>query len=285
MERFCDLHLHTTASDGIYSPSRVIDHAVDHGITALAITDHDTTDGLDEAITHAGERGVSLVPGIEFSVEYPEGSFHLLGLYIDHRNAAMQRLIGVLKERRGTRIHRMIDDLAAHGFVIPLDEVLSISGDSPGRPHVARVLVNHGFAGNVKEAFRDFLVKGKPGYVKKDKASLDDAMGCIIGAGGIPVLAHPISLECRDMGQFDRLLDGLVSKGLRGIEVYASMHSDEQVEAFLVIARRRGLLVTGGSDFHGDKNEKIGWYSEASSIPYDIYEELAAYRRAHPPAG
>jgi 3',5'-nucleoside bisphosphate phosphatase len=283
MERFCDLHLHTTASDGIYSPSKLIDHAIAHGVSALAVTDHDTTDGLDEAIACAEEKGVSLVPGIEFSVEYPEGSFHLLGFYIDHGDPDLQRLIGTLKERRGTRIYRMIDDLASHGIDIPINEVLSISGGSPGRPHVARVLVNHGHAPSVKEAFKNFLVKGKPGYVKKDKATFDDAVGCIIGAGGIPVLAHPISLECCDMGHFERLLEGLLRKGLRGIEVYASMHSEDEISAFLRIARGRGLLATGGSDFHGDKNEKIGWYSDGFPIPYGTYEELAAYRRAHPP--
>ncbi len=282
----CDLHLHTTASDGIFSPAALIDHAAANDVGAVAVTDHDTVDGLDEASARAAAAGVEFVPGIEFSVEHPEGSFHLLGYYIDHRNESLLKLIGYLKERRGTRIHRIIDDLARHGIDLPLEEVLAVSeGGSPGRPHVARVLIKHGYASDMKDAFANFLVRGKPGFVKKDKATLEEAMGHIIDAGGIPVLAHPISLECRDMKEFEQVLDGLVEMGLGGIEACASMHREEEVREFERIAEARHLLVTGGSDFHGDKNEKIGWYGENNPIPWRLFEELDSYKKKNMPAG
>ena len=270
-----DLHTHTTASDGIYPPRELIDLAVRSGIVAMAITDHDTVDGLPEAMDYAASVGFKLYPGVEFSIDYDAGSFHLLGLNIDYRN---QRLIGALREladHRETRAYRIIDDLKKHGIDIPIDEVIrEAGGGSTGRPHVARVMVNHGYASNIKDIFQKYLVKGKPGYVKKVRIRFEDAINLVRECGGIAVVAHPISLECRDMDEFEHLLKGFVATGVEGLEAYASMHTVEQAALYEEIARKNGLLVTGGSDFHGDKDETIGYYRNERPIPVELYDSL-----------
>ena len=282
MNPLIDLHVHTTASDGIMAPSRLVDFAADSGVVALALTDHDTTDGIDEAVARAAIRGIDVIPGIEFSVDHPVGSFHMVGLFIDHGNRKLQEIITYLKERRSTRIHRMIDDLKMHGIDISLDEVIALSdGGSPGRPHVARVLVKHGFAPSVKDVFQHFLVPGKPGFVKKDKVTAEVALAGIRDAGGIPVLAHPVSMEYASREEFERSLARLIDSGLQGVEAYAYMHTKEEVEYYRSAAVQQGLIVTGGSDYHGDKDEKIGWYAEDSPIPYELYGELLRFRKAN----
>ncbi len=275
MEERIDLHTHTTASDGIYSPTGLIDLARRYGLRSLAITDHDTVGGLDEAVRYAGQTGFELIPGIEFSVDYEGGSFHLVGLYIDYRNPRLIEVTEHLKERRSTRIGRIIEDLAKHDIVIPLDEVLAeAGGESMGRPHVARVLVRHGFAEDMNDVFRRFMVRGRPGYIRKEKITIDEAVSLIHESGGVAVIAHPISLNFGSFQNFIPIIENMIRSGIEGIEVYASMHSDAEVSEFLEIARRYDLLVSGGSDFHGDKDEQIGQYHPDKNIPVDILDAI-----------
>jgi len=274
-----DLHTHTTASDGLLTPVELIDYAQSHGVHAMAITDHDTVDGLTEAIRHAGEIGFSLVPGIEFSIDFTDGSFHLLGLYIDHKNTPLVKALESLTEFRDRRIIAMVDDLKRHGVDISIEDVERESaGSSVGRPHVARALLKKGHGRNIKEIFQNFLVKGKPGYVKKQKIHLEEAVDLINGAGGIPIIAHPVSLNTPDYVEFEKILTGYIELGIRGIEVYASMHDEDQVREYLRIAGKYNLVITGGSDFHGDKDEIIGDYITGKPVPPGLYPALEACR-------
>ncbi|MBN1496965.1 MAG: PHP domain-containing protein [Spirochaetes bacterium] len=276
--RKIDLHTHTTASDGIYTPRGLIDLARQNGLIALAITDHDTVDGLPEAMEYASSVGFRVFPGVEFSIEYDTGSFHLIGFNLDFKNQRLRNTVRELAEHRGARAYRIIDDLKKHGIDLPVEEVLAAAaGGAMGRPHVARVMVNHGYAPTIRDIFQKYLVKGKPGYVKKVRIEFEDAVSVIKESGGIPVIAHPVSLECADLGEFESLLKGFVAAGVEGLEAYASMHTPEMAAEYLALAKKYGLLVTGGSDFHGDKDETIGNYNKDCPVPFELLDALDAY--------
>jgi len=275
-----DLHTHTTASDGILTPRELIDYARNNGVETIAITDHDTIDGLTDGIKYARTRDFDLIPGIEFSIDYPSGSLHLVGLYIDHKNVRLREVLHGLNILRDTRASRMVDDLNKFGINITIEEVeQEAKGGAVGRPHFARVLVRKGYANKTKEIFEKFLVSGKPGYVKKDKISLVDAVSVIKEAGGIPIIAHPISLNFKNFKEFESILPEFIEHGIAGIEVYAAMHSATEVDAFRTIALRNNLLMSGGSDFHGDKDEKIGYYGFEQTIPSNLADVLREYAK------
>ncbi len=270
-----DLHCHTTASDGIKTPSELIDFAVEKGVTVLAITDHDTINGLEEAINYSAGKDFNLIPGIEFSITYKGGSFHLVGLYVDHTYVPIITKTRHLQDVRDNRIYRIIDDLESHGVFIPVEEVQNESnGGAMGRPHVARVMVKHGYANTINEIFRNYLVKGKPGYVAKERIDLDEAIALIKGAGGIPVIAHPVSLNYKSFDDFETMLKVFIDSGVEGIEVYSSMHRPAEVEEFLRLVKKYNLIASGGSDYHGDKDEKIGYYMPSKPIPYEVFERI-----------
>lgn len=279
MTRKIDMHVHSNASDGIYSPIELIDLARSLSIEALAITDHDTVAGLPSAMEHARETGYELIQGIEFSVEHPRGSFHLVGLYIDNENTALRAASERLRSLRDSRGARMIADLNSHGVDITLDEVLAEAGGAPlGKPHFARVMVRHGYGRDMDDIFRRFLADGKPGDIMKEKIPAAEAISLIKGAGGIPIIAHPVSLEFNSLREFENLLRRLVAMGLEGVEAFASMHTHEQALEFAEMAGRYGLLVSGGSDFHGENIKELGTYNDGRLIPADLYD---AIRRFH----
>jgi hypothetical protein len=273
--KMIDLHCHTTASDGIKTPSELIDFAAEKNVTILAVTDHDTVSGLEEAVNYASVKGITLIPGIEFSIDYQGGSFHLVGLYVDHRyNPIIEKTL-YLQEIRDRRIYRIIEDLEKHGIEIPVEDVQSESeGGAIGRPHVARALVKHGYANNINEVFKKYLVKGKPGYVKKERIKLEEAVSLIKGAGGISIIAHPVSLNYKNFTEFENILKKFIDSGVEGIEAYSSMHKTSEINTFLDLAVKYNLIVSGGSDYHGDKEEKIGYYLPTKPIPYEIFERI-----------
>lgn len=273
--KLIDLHCHTTASDGIKTPSVLIDYAVSSNVGVLAITDHDTVSGLKEAVLYASGKDFVLIPGIEFSIDYQGGSFHLVGLYVDYNYSPLITKTVHLQEVRDKRAYKIVEDLERHGIEISVEDVMRESeGGALGRPHVARALVKNGYANNISEVFKKYLVKGKPGYIKKEKISLEDAVELIRGAGGISIIAHPVSLNYRSMEEFEAILRRFREQGVDGLEVYSSMHKPSEVSEFLVLAKRYDFIVSGGSDYHGDKDEKIGFYSPSRPIPYDIYERI-----------
>jgi 3',5'-nucleoside bisphosphate phosphatase len=263
-----DLHCHTAASDGVMAPSRLIKHAIQEGIHVLAIADHDTVNGIEEAIQAAKGTAVRFVPAIELSVDFPPVDSHLLGYGIDHKNEDFLRQLARLKSIREARIPRIVEGLNKAAVELTAEDVKEISrSGAPGRPHVARALVKKGYAPDVNSAIRTYLVRGKPGYVPKEKINLATAFKLIKNAGGWPVLAHPASLKCGDPGEFNRVIASCIPHGLIGIEVYATIHEDEDVEMFSEIAMRNNLIATGGSDFHGDKEERLGYYGKGRIIP------------------
>jgi hypothetical protein len=276
-----DLHTHTTASDGMRDPSDLIEYAESNGLIAIAITDHDTIDGLAEARTRANSKAFRVITGVEFSIDYDRGSFHLLGLDIDNEYEPLKAELTRLAGHRATRASRMIDDLKSHDIEIELSEVEGLSnGGSIGRPHFARAMVNRGYASSIKEVFRDYLTKGKPGYVKKERISFEKAVRLVTEAGGISVIAHPISLEIHDPEEMKIFIKDCAEKGVSGIEAYAAMHSVTDAALFQAMADSLGLITTGGSDYHGDKDESIGYYQPDHPVPIEVYYKLEEFLAA-----
>ncbi len=278
MSKKIDFHTHTTASDGIYTPSQLIDIALEEDLFALAITDHDTIDGLREGVEYSAGKDIILIRGIEFSINYPDGSFHLLGLNIDHENRELSAECKRLTAIREGRAERIVRELDRAGYPISFQEVESISpAGAIGRPHIARVLIKNGYAADMDEVFANFMIKGKPGYVPKERIELEKAVSLIKNAGGIPVIAHPVTLKFSTPGEFHKILKGFIEKGVMGVEAYSSLHTPEEIGMFLDFAERYKLAVTGGSDFHGDKREEIGYCGDNILIPPELYEKLKLF--------
>lgn len=244
-----DLHAHSTASDGLYSPSELVRLAHEVHVEILGLVDHDTTDGLEEAI-EAGERlGVAIVPGIEVNTELPggRGDVHILGYYIEYGRPEFQENLRLLRGARERRGRRMVEKLRAAGFEITWERVRELAGDAVGRPHLARALIERGYADSVSDAFEKYLNPGQIGYVPRYKLSATDAIKLIKSARGVPVLAHPANI--RDLEAEE--LPHLSMAGLQGLECYYGQYEPETVEWLLRLARAYGLLPTGGSDYHG----------------------------------
>jgi len=245
-----DLHIHTTASDGMLTPLQVVDQAVKRKLTGIAITDHDTIEGLPAAISYNQTRGYGLdiIPGIELNTEYNEAEVHILGYYIDYTQTALLQYLEHLKAARYHRAEKMVQRLRKMGFMLEFQRVQQIAGsDLIARPHIARALIEKGYVFSVKEAFDKYISKGRPAYVPRYKFKPEKAIELIRQAGGVSVLAHPGLL------QSDVLVEKVIHMGIEGIEAYYPEHSSRETRKYLDMAAYRGLLVTGGSDFHGDK--------------------------------
>jgi 3',5'-nucleoside bisphosphate phosphatase len=246
-----DLHLHTTHSDGSCTPAEVIDLAHKAGVTALAITDHDITTGVPEAITAGRQLGIEVIPGIEISSIFGESELHILGYFLDWQDAKLRERLATLRESRHRRNPKVIERLRALGIDITYDEVRALAGtDSVGRPHIARVLMEKQVVTSAKEAFDRFLAEGKPAYVRRDLPSPAEAIQWIKAAKGLAVLAHPTWVRTTD-GMLTDLVRQLKADGLDGVEVHYSTHTARQTREYLAMAKQLGLLATGGSDFHG----------------------------------
>lgn len=246
-----DLHLHTTHSDGSQSPAGVVRLAHEAGVSALAITDHDITTGLPEAIATGQELGIEIIPGIEISSRHGESELHVLGYFIKWQDAQLNERLMTLRESRHRRNPKIIELLQAAGIDITYDEVRAVAGsDSVGRPHIARVLMDKKVVTTAKEAFDRFLAEGKAAYVPRDLPAPVDAIRWIKDAGGLAVLAHPTWVKTTE-GTLTDLARQLKEQGLDGVEVHYSTHTPRQTRTYLSLAKQLGLLVTGGSDFHG----------------------------------
>jgi 3',5'-nucleoside bisphosphate phosphatase len=247
-----DLHSHTTASDGSYTPTELVTHAREVGLRALGISDHDTVDGLMEAAEAAEAAGLDLVPGIEISVDYTHGEFHLLGYFIDFRNEAFVSRIRYLQENRFNRNELMVRKMHDLGFDVDMEEIVAESGGGQvGRPHMARALMKKGYVTSIQDAFDRYLADGKPLHVPKVKLAPEEAIGLVHEAGGVAVLAHPKYLEYDTEEELAAELARLKKAGLDGLECYYSQHSEAETERYVRLAARFGLLCSAGSDFHG----------------------------------
>jgi hypothetical protein len=246
-----DLHTHSTVSDGSDPPGRIPELAAAAGCSAVALTDHDRLDGLAEARARAEALGVDLVPGCEVSCEWAPGTLHVLVYFVEPGEGPLQEELARLQADRAERNRQMIDRLSAAGLPVTLDELdAEAGGMGAGRPHMASILVRKGVVGSVQEAFDRYLARGKPGYVSKSRLSPRTVAEEARRSGGVAVLAHPLSLQLDEPG-LDSAVAELADAGLAGLEARYGRYSPDERAGLADLARRHGLVATGGSDYHG----------------------------------
>lgn len=265
-----DLHVHTTASDGLYSPVEAVDVAAARGLAAIGIADHDSASGLAAALARSAERGPGapeVVPGIEINTDYGKGEIHVLGYFVVWDDPDLALTLARLRAGRLDRVEKMLAKLGGLGIHVGLDRVISLCEEgSLGRPHVARALVEAGHVNSVKAAFESYLARGKPAYVERMRFTPVEAVQTVMRAGGVAVLAHPGSEAPPE------LIRELVAAGLEGLEVFHPEHDLRQVHLYAALARELKLVATGGSDSHGPGayGADIGAYT----VGYEVVEEL-----------
>ena len=276
-----DLHLHTTASDGVLSPAEIVRYAKSKGLQAIAITDHDTIEGCEEALSGEARVGFEVIPGIEISAEYSPGSMHILGFFLDIHHPLLNERLEYLQKARAERNPKMVAKLNQLGIKVTYEEVLKASGGGQvGRPHFANVLLEKRVVKSFQEAFDRFLKKGAPAYVDKFRFTSKEALHFIHESRGVAVLAHPNTLGVGRYSELEKVIVQLVDEGLQGIEVYYPEHSSAEVAQYKILADRYNLLSTGGTDYHGiEKNElDIGVGRGEMKLPYSIVENIKALR-------
>jgi predicted metal-dependent phosphoesterase TrpH len=277
-----DLHIHSTASDGSLTPADIIDHAQKLNLAAIAITDHDSVDGSKEALQIGIPPSLHFLTGVEISAAHPpffpgSGSFHILGYAIHLDNRGLNQALSKLQDARKNRNPEILKRLNKLGFRISLEEVNQEVGEGQlGRPHIAYAMVKKGFVASINEAFDKYLGTARPAYVDKDRIESEQAINIIRAAGGVPVLAHPALLNIENDQKLDALLQNLIKIGLAGIEVYYPGHSPQQIRQYTELAGKYGLLITGGTDFHGSITPEIKMGSGTGDlfVPYNLYKEL-----------
>ncbi len=284
--KLIDLHVHSTASDGSFAPAEVVRQAKEGGLTAMALTDHDTVDGLSEAVAEGERIELEVIPGVEISAQFPGGTMHILGLFVDYHNGRLDERLAVLKQARIDRNPQIIAKLNTLGIPVTMARVEEISGGGQvGRPHIARALQEAGFVTSIQQAFDIYLRKGGKAYVGKFRFPPGQALAMIREAKGIPVLAHPFTLGLGSAYALKNLVIELKGLGLAGLEVFYSEHTREQEALYLKLAQELGLLITGGSDYHGLNKPEItlGNMPCQEKLTYNLVEALKAWhRQAYP---
>jgi 3',5'-nucleoside bisphosphate phosphatase len=274
---FVDLHCHSTASDGSLPPAEVVRLAVSQGLTALALTDHDTIAGVAEAAAEAVRSNLDFLPGIEISCEYPHpGTMHLLGYGVNPASPVLRDLTTTLLAGRDNRNPKIIAKLNELGIAITMDELRDEAGGKVlGRPHIAAILRRKGYVTTTKQAFDKYLAPGGLAYFDKERLTAKAAIAMVIKCGGLPVLAHPVQLRTSNDAELERIVKDLIDIGLAGIEVIHSDHDEALVQKFTNLAERYNLLKTGGSDFHGPtvKDIQLG-NARGRKIPRRFYDDL-----------
>ncbi len=277
-----DLHIHSTASDGTLWPSEILTLAQNLNIAAISITDHDTLEGSKNALSCGIPPSVKFLTGVEIGADPPDsfslsGSLHILGYAVDVRHPDLNQTLSILKDSRENRNPRILELLSGLGIEITFDELNNPAEDSqPGRPHIARLMVKKGYVPSIDAAFDQYLGHGKPAYVDRFRFGCEDTIRIILDAGGIPVLAHPVLLGIQQIDIFEDFIAVLTEMGMRGIEVYYPEHTPDLMSYYTRIAHRHDLLITGGTDFHGDIKPEIKMGSGTGDlyIPYELYEKL-----------
>jgi len=265
--KFADLHIHTNASDGTFSPAKLIEESLKARLSAIAIVDHDTLDSIQEAVDLAQGSTLEVIPGVELTAQHEGREVHVLGYFLNHRSKQLISKLKVIQENRIERVYKIIDNLKVLGVELNPDSVFKISGKSTvGRMHIARALVKEGRAGSIPEAFRKYIGDNSPAYVLGFRLSVKEAVKVIHDAAGLAVLAHPYLLHN------DALITEFASYGLDGIEIYYPEHSQGMINFYLELAKELNLLVTGGSDFHGSAKPdiKLGMIK----LPIELVEKL-----------
>ena len=267
-----DLHLHTTASDGRISPDEIVRRAAQDGVEIIAITDHDTVNGLESALAAArGFPSLAVIPGVEINTDVPHGEVHVLGFFIDYAQPWFQRRLEILRQSRLVRARRMLKKLSELGMPLEWQHIEKLAaGGAVGRPHIALALMERGYVSTVRQAFDLYIGREGPAYVEREKIKPTEAVEIIVKAGGLPALAHPASIE-----NLEGFLGQLQAVGLVALEAYYNNYSSEVTQKLVALAHKRGLIPCGGSDFHGLDSQSetpIG----GVSIPRKYIEQLLA---------
>jgi hypothetical protein len=243
-----DLHLHSNASDGKFSPVEVVRKSVEAGLTVIALTDHDTVDGIESALK-AGRSfsGLTVIPGVEINTDVPKGEAHVLGYFIDYNHPELLATLKRMRDARQERALGMIAKLRSLGMPLEWERVKKIAGTGAiGRPHIAQAMLEKGYITSLKEAFNKYIGFDGPAYVERTKVSPVEAVEIIVRANGLPVFAHPLTVQ-----DPEAMVRQLKSKGLVGLEAYYNGYTQAQVSLLVGLAEKYGLIVTGGSDYHG----------------------------------
>ncbi|MEI6234566.1 MAG: PHP domain-containing protein [Planctomycetota bacterium] len=291
-----DLHNHSTASDGRLTPAQLVEMAKNRGLAAIALTDHDTVAGLAMFHEAGKKRGIETISGVEVSADFEKGTMHIIGLFVDSKNQEFRAFLKCLADGRKVRNPQIIQKLNDLGMKLTMREVETEAGmadNGPGsgaidkcvgRPHIAAVMIRKGYVANKQEAFDKFLAKGKPAYMPRFVATPAESIRQIHNAEGLAILAHPFYLKAEDDAELESIIADLKKKGLDGMEVYYSTHTPEQKALAARIATDLNLIVSGGSDFHGEEGRSghrvdMGTGINGTlSIPYEILENLKAKR-------
>lgn len=280
-KKYVDLHSHTMFSDGTYTPEELVSLAADINLKAVAVTDHDGTGGIKRALAAGEKYGVEVVPGIELAVNYTdicETEIHIVGLFVDPDNSALKSLIDSIRRERVNRNVAMVKRLRDMGFDITYEELeKTASGDIISRPHYGRLFMNKGYVKSISEMFDKYIGDGGPAYIRRVLPEPETAIKTILAAGGVPVLAHP-TLYKMDYDRIRRMTDKFIGYGLKGIEVKYSTYTYEQEREITRIADEKGLLYSGGSDFHGDNKPdiRLGVGKGGLCVPEGFLENIRA---------
>ena len=287
-----DLHVHSSASDGSLTPDDLLALAAREDLCAISITDHDTLDGTKHGLRLTAQSKISFLTGVEISAAAPDGfdvqgSLHILGYGIDPENVPLNRELDRFQKIRQNRSRRIIERLGDLGLDldIPATALRTEEGQF-GRPHIAQAMVRKGYVASIDEAFDRYLGKGQTAYVDKYRPPCNQTIDLILEAGGVAVLAHPFLYGIPTSGQLEKMVIALKKAGMAGLEVFYPQHTLDQTARLAYWAGRHQLLMTGGSDFHGDLNPhiKLGHLTEETLIPDSLYPELAAACIGTPPA-
>jgi len=272
MPNYIDLHTHSTASDGIYSPTELLHRAKDIGLRILALTDHDSTGGLAEAAQAARELDIELIPGIEINTDVAGGEVHVLGYFPEFDRPAFQAILTVLRDARERRGQRMVELLNEQGINVAWERVRQIAQGAVGRPHVAKALLEAGYVQTIGEAFDTYIGKGCYAYVPRYRLTPEDAVRFIASANGLPVIAHPVELP--GIEDLRKWLPELCAAGMVGLETYYGPYTSEEEQALRALADEYDLIPTGGTDFHGPgiHPTPLG----GRPVPYEAVERLKA---------
>ena len=267
-----DLHLHSTASDGQYTPTELVRLALEGGLQVIALTDHDTTEGIEEALSAAYGTDLRVIPGVEISTDVPGNhEVHILGYYIDPSYVPLQEALAKLRESRVERVHKVLALLAQAGCPVSLEQVSALAGEGAvGRPHIAQAMVEANYVSSVESAFRFHLGRGAPAYVPRPKLSPQRAIQLVLEAGGVPVLAHP--------GHVIEHIPSLARAGLVGLEVFYVGYPKAEQDFLIGLAQKHNLIVTGGSDFHGAGIAGADQPGQVE-VPWSTVEQLRANAR------
>lgn len=276
-----DLHVHSNKSDGSFSPEELVSYAIEKGLSAFALSDHDTTEGIEAAVRAAKGTGIEVIPAIEFSTEYEGKDIHILGLYIDYSGNEFKKYLKDFQDSRDLRNRKMCGRLTEHGVPVTYEEMREyFPGSVLTRAHYAKYMWEKGFVKSMSEAFDRYIGDHAPCFLPREKVTPMQAVELILRAGGVPILAHPVLYHLSDE-RLDKLVAQLKGVGLVGIEAIYSTYTSSEERQMRALADKYDLLISGGSDFHGTTkpNLDLGCGYGKLCIPYDILENIKEYRR------